>query len=73
MTGWSIDTCFYCGRQYHPMMIWAKNLGKRSGDLRHVCSGDWDDKIEQFVVSDVCEKKARADGFEPCPQLTPKR
>jgi hypothetical protein len=65
----NIDTCFYCGTEYHPMMIWSMH----HQNIRYVCSYYWDAEREELRTQDVCENKARADGYEPWPERTPKR
>ena len=66
---YDIDTCFYCGTQYYPMMIWSMH----HQNIRYVCSYYWDEEADDLKVQHECEGKARADGYEPWPERTPKR
>jgi len=61
-----MDTCHYCGRQYHPMPVYT-----RPGKRIHVCRHKWDGK--HFIEVHECRLKAEADGYEYRRDLTPRR
>lgn len=66
-----METCFFCGIQYHPMMRWASKKQvtvTRGGDPVY-------DYLGLMTVCDdvICEGKARAKGLEKQRHLTPRR
>jgi DNA-binding XRE family transcriptional regulator len=61
-----IDTCAYCGAQYHPMMRYSN--GKR---IICVCSPGVRRAMGQNYPG--CNEQADAEGFYPRPELTPGR
>jgi len=61
-----IDTCHYCGQQYHPMPVYT-----RKGKRIHVCHYYWDGG--HLVEVDECRDKALAEGYEYRRDLTPRR
>lgn len=84
-----MDTCYYCGYQYHPMPVytlkdaqgdlqdWWTDPGKKHKPLRiHVCHLKVN-KNDGDVNIDYnwrgCREKAEADGYEFRPGLTPRR
>lgn len=64
------DTCFYCGKEYHPMNVWTKD-----GEKMWVCSMEWRYDKDGFNIWEVeeCSNKAKADGFLFRPDQTPTR
>lgn len=65
-----MDTCHYCGQQYHPMTVWT-----RPGKRIHVC--DYHPRIDEdgelhFDESD-CPERAELEGYERRRDLTPRR
>lgn len=65
-----VETCYYCGAQYHPMPRYTKG-----GQLRYVCSGHYairEDGEPEWVETD-CRQRAEKDGFTYRPDLTPER
>lgn len=66
-----METCFFCARQYHPMMRWAKKKQvtvSRAGDPVY-------DYVGLITVCDkmACEDKALAKGLDKQRHLTPRR
>jgi hypothetical protein len=63
-----MEKCEYCGIVYHPMMYFSR---PDKGRMITVCS----DLIKETIGVDQtkCREKAKADGWVPRPELTPKR
>lgn len=70
---WVIETCFYCGQQYHPMPIYLLKIPARGKDpVRFVCHEREDPKTGKYVDTD-CRQKAEADGYVYSVKQTPRR
>lgn len=66
-----MDTCHYCGAQYHPMPVYT-----RPGARIHVCHHRFviDDETGELGFQDTnCKEKAALEGYTYRPGLTPKR
>lgn len=65
-----METCAFCGREYHPMMRWGRpvKIRKRGGGhIRHATN--------MMTVCDAedCQARAKEIGMEKLPHLTPRR
>lgn len=61
------DVCEYCGYEYHPMLRWTHPTQAQI----YVC--EWRHDDSGFHPHTECSDKARADGYEPRRDLTPRR
>lgn len=82
-----IDTCHYCGYQYHPMPVyqqtqapgkWFTEGSEKSKPYQiYVCRQrfEFDEKSGELSIEqhDECHDKAISDGYVPRPDLTPTR
>lgn len=64
-----METCYYCGAQYHPMPRYTKG-----GQLRYVCHFRLEERMDGWhTVETDCRRRAAADGFVYRPDLTSAR
>lgn len=64
-----MDTCHYCGTQYHPMPVWI-----RPGERIRVCQGHPEITDEGVAWKQTdCQEKAKVEGYTQRLDLTPKR
>lgn len=62
-----IDVCAYCGVEYHPMLRWTHPTQPQ------ICVCEWRYDDSGFHPHAECSDKARADGYTPRRDLTPRR